>query len=235
MKELTCLIAARLGSERVKNKMLRPFADSCLLEIALRKVLRSKHLSPARIYLSAYDEEIKAIGRKVGVQIYNRSEASTHEPVAPQVIWSYVNEIRGDHFININACNALLSVETIDRAIEFYKKEPIRSLFSVVKRPNFFFDKESHLVNRFNGEEKYKRTIETKMIEPLYEAAHSIYIWDAGFMRKEWAMWSFTKNDPYLFEIPIEESFDIDYPWQFELAEAIYKQRRSSETHALSR
>ena len=35
--------------------------------------------------------------------------------------------------------------------------------------------------------------------------------------------WSFTKNDPFLFEIPPEAAFDIDYPWQFEVGEVLYK------------
>ena len=32
----------------------------------------------------------------------------------------------------------------------------------------------------------------------------------------------FKKNDPYLFEVNPLEAFDIDYQWQFELAEALY-------------
>jgi len=31
------------------------------------------------------------------------------------------------------------------------------------------------------------------------------------------------KNDPYLFEVPELEAFDIDYEWQFTIAEQLHK------------
>ncbi len=37
-KDITCVVMARLGSTRVKRKMVRPFAESCFLEIALKKL-----------------------------------------------------------------------------------------------------------------------------------------------------------------------------------------------------
>jgi len=225
MKTLTCVVQARLKSERVPEKMIRPFAGSCLLEIALRKLLQCRHLSPERIYLSAYEDEIKAVGRRVGVQIYNRTLESTYEPVTGEKIWDYINHVPSDYYMTINACNPLLRVETLDRAIDYFQTHDIPSLFSVVKRRNFFFDAQSHLVNKFNGDPKYLKTIETKLVEPLYEAAHSIYIWTGAYMRKHWGYWSFSANDPYLFEMPEDECFDIDYPWQLELAEAMYPLR----------
>ncbi|MSR78239.1 MAG: hypothetical protein EXS63_08475 [Candidatus Omnitrophica bacterium] len=222
MKQITIFINARLGSERVKEKMIRPFADSCLLEIALRKVLQCKAVDKESVYLGAYEERIKEIGRKVGVKIYHRTLESTREPVTLDVVCRYAWEIETEYFMNINACNPLLSVATIQRAIEYFQANSCRSLFSVVKRKNFYFDHNSRIVNGFDGDEKYLRTLETKMVEPLYEAAHSIYIWKRDYLIKELGLWSFTQNDPYLFEIPSEEAFDIDYPWQFELAEQMY-------------
>ena len=42
INEIAFLIQSRKGSVRVKNKMLKPFNGSCLFEIALQKVLKSK-------------------------------------------------------------------------------------------------------------------------------------------------------------------------------------------------
>ena len=38
MKELSILINARTQSSRLKNKMIRPFGDTCLLRLALEKL-----------------------------------------------------------------------------------------------------------------------------------------------------------------------------------------------------
>ena len=34
------------------------------------------------------------------------------------------------------------------------------------------------------------------------------------------------KNDPELKEIPEEETFDIDYEWQFKVAEKLYSRKQ---------
>ena len=224
MKKFVCVVNARLKSERVPRKMLAPFAGSCLLEIALKKLLACDFLDQNQLYLGAYDEKIKDIGRKLGVQIYNRTYESTLEPVTMDVIYKYLWDIDTEYVLEINPCNPLLNSETINRALHVFFEKEYKSLFSVVKRQNFYFNQDSSLMNRFIGNEKYLPTLETKLIEPVYEAAHCIYIWKAERVKKEGLRWNLTKNDPFLFEIPPDEAFDIDWPWQFNLAENFYIQ-----------
>lgn len=225
MKKFVCVVNARLKSERVPRKMLAPFAGSCLLEIALKKLLACDFLDQNQLYLGAYDEKIKDIGRKLGVQIYNRTYESTLEPVTMDVIYKYLWDIDTEYVLEINPCNPLLNSETINRALHVFFEKEYKSLFSVVKRQNFYFNQDSSLMNRFIGNEKYLPTLETKLIEPVYEAAHCIYIWKAERVKKEGLRWNLTKNDPFLFEIPPDEAFDIDWPWQFNLAENFYIQK----------
>ena len=37
----------------------------------------------------------------------------------------------------------------------------------------------------------------------------------------------FTKNNPVIFPIPEEECFDIDYSWQFNIAQAYYREKKN--------
>lgn len=225
MKEITCVISARLESTRTPRKMIAPFAGSSLLEILLRKLLGCGNLDPSKVYLSAYEDEIRAIGEKVGVKIYRRSYESTLEPNTCDVIYRYVWDIPSEYFLVVNACNPLLRVETIERAIDSFRRSEYRSLFGVVKRRTFFFDKDGRMLNRFLGEDKYLATLETKMVEPVYEAAHSIYIWNGEYLRTHNAFWPLAKDDPHLFPIPEDEFGDVDYPWQFKVAEQLYLAR----------
>lgn len=225
MKKIACMVKARLGSQRVKQKMVRPFAGSCLLEISLNNLKKCNLLDSERIYLGAYEDEIKDIGKKVGVKIYNRSEESILETAGMKELYQFVWKIDSEYFIEINPCNPLLKPETIDKALKCFIENDYQSLFSVVEKRNFFFDKQSKLVSEFLGSEKDLPTLDTKLVGSLYEAAHSIYIWKAQRVKTELLRWSFSENDPFLFEIPPEEAFDIDYPWQFELAEHAYIMR----------
>ncbi|MBI2156816.1 MAG: hypothetical protein HYU26_07925 [Candidatus Rokubacteria bacterium] len=225
MKELTCVISARLGSTRTPRKMVRPFAGSSLLEVLLRKLQRVRSLGPGRLWLSAYEDEIRAVGEKVGVKIYRRTYESTLEPNTCDVIYRYAWEIPSEYFMVVNGCNPLVSVETIERAIDEFQRNDCRSLFTVLERRNFFFDKDGAMVNRFHGDDKYKATLETKMVEPLYEGGNTILIWNAEYLRTRNAFWSFARNDPYFFVMPEDEFIDIDYPWQFALAEQRYLEK----------
>ena len=67
------LIGARLNSQRVPKKMIRPFGDSCLFEIALKTLLNSNFIPTQYIYLSLYDQELKDIANKYDVNIFERS------------------------------------------------------------------------------------------------------------------------------------------------------------------
>ena len=225
MKQVTCMVQARLASERVKHKMIRPFADSCLLEIALKKLQSCDFLDQDRLYLSAYDPEIKAVGKKLGVQVYNRTYESTLEPNTMDVLYQYLDDIESEYILEINPCNPMLEAATINKALQVFQENDYSSLFSVVERRNFFFDEESKMLNNFLGDKKYIPTLETNMVGPIYEAAHCIYLWRAERVKLERVRWSLTKNDPFLFEITPEEAFDIDFPWQFELGEYAYIQR----------
>ena len=64
ISDVVVIIQARLNSERVHQKMIRPFADSNLFEIAIKKLLASKEIPKENIYLSVNEPELKSIGKK---------------------------------------------------------------------------------------------------------------------------------------------------------------------------
>ena len=218
-----------MKSSRMHQKMIRPFAGSSLLEIALKKVQDCKKIKNENIYLGAYDEEIKEIGRKVGIKIYDRSLESVTGDGTKKSLYEYIWDINGDYWVEINSCNPMLSSETIDKSIEFFDCNNYKSLFSVVKRKNWFFNKNKELISNYLGNQEDIDSLNTKYVDHIYEGAHSIYIWSAKRVRKELKRWDFVLNDPYLYEIPEDEFFDIDYQWQFDLAEKMYLQKHLNE------
>jgi len=233
MKQLTCVIQARIGGgTRLPGKMIKPFAGSSLFEILLKKLSKCSTLNRNQIFLSLCEEELIKIGEKYDYNIYHRDQNSIDESYRNQPlvhlrrVYSWVYDIKSDFFLMINACNPLLKPETIDKAVRYFQENEINSLFSVIKKNNFYWDKQGQMLSKYQGpksESEYFYHFGTQWVEEVYEAAHSIYIFNTEyFMKNNMHRFGFKKNDPYLFEVNPLEAFDIDYQWQFELAEALY-------------
>ena len=64
----------------------------------------------------------------------------------------------------------------------------------------------------------------TKAVEPTYEAAHVLYASRLDIIKDNRFMGDFeVPGGIKLFSMPELETFDIDYQWQFEVAEKLYE------------
>ena len=113
INDVLFIIQARTQSTRVPNKMLRPFADSCLFEIAINKILDSKIIPMDNFYLSIMDQELIDIAEKYNVNYFERSEESTQEPISLQSLFEWHDKIDYKYYILLNACCPLVKLETI--------------------------------------------------------------------------------------------------------------------------
>lgn len=70
INDVCILVQARLGSTRVPGKMLRPFAGTTLVDILFNKLKSSKVIPKENIYFSVYEDELKEVGKKHGINIF---------------------------------------------------------------------------------------------------------------------------------------------------------------------
>ncbi len=222
--EDTCfIIQARLSSERVPCKMIKPFADSNLVDIACKKVLRSEFIPRENFFFSAYDKEIIDIVNSNKLQVFYRSKESALAEGPINLIMEFYKELNFKYFILISACYPLLKISTIDLFISRYLKSKNQGLFSVIKKKNYFWDSNQNMITEWpNG----LTCFNTKKVGITYEAAHCLYAGRMDLLADNIIMAEppFKKDSPELFEIPEEESFDVDYDWQFKYIEKIYSQ-----------
>jgi len=223
IKDVVFIIQARTQSTRVPNKMLRPFADSNLFEIAIKKVLSSNVIPRDNFYLSIMDDELIDIAKKYGVNYFIRSEESTQEPVTLQKALEWYDKLPFKYYVIINACNPLLTIQTIEKFIDKFLQSESRGMFGVFEKKTFLFSNDGVMLNKFYGDDKYLASLETKYVETCYEAAHSLYGGTLKDIGNDVYMGSFKKSkDPDFFVMEEIECFDIDWEWQFELAERMY-------------
>ena len=211
IKDICFIIQARLDSKRLPGKMLKPFADSNLFEITINKLLDSDLIPNDNIYLSLYDDELIDIGKKYPVNIFHRTKESVSETKEPRVVSQWSWKLPHKYFVTINACTPLLKVETINSFVRHYLKSKNESLFAVHNIKNFYWNMDGHLITKYPG------SLDTKLVDSVYEAAHCLYAGSKEKLSNNIYLGDFTKNNPELWEVNENETFDIDYEWQFRI------------------
>ncbi len=87
------------------------------------------------------------------------------------------------------------------------------------REKNYFWSKDKDLLTPLT-----EAVMNTKTVDQIYEAAHCLYAGRMDLIGKDIWMGDFRKKgDIELFTMEEGECFDIDYEWQFNLAEKIYE------------
>jgi len=216
LSDICFIIQSRLNSKRLPNKMLKPFANTTLFEIAIKKYIESTLIPNENIYLSLYDEELITVAKKYPVNIFNRSERSVSETKLPSEVSEWALQLPYKYFVSMNACTPLLSISTIDNFVNHFLSSPHKSLFAVVEHKNFYWNSNYEMIT------KYPDSLDTKLVESTYTAAHVLYAGLNSDISKNIYLGDFTKNYPELFFVDKREIFDIDHEWEFKLTELLY-------------
>ena len=225
INDICLIVQARLGSQRCPNKMIRPFAGSTLTDIAIDKVLDSKVLPKENFYLAVHEPELISIGKNRGVNVFERSEKSANSEGTPMTeIFEWWDKLPYKYVLMFNACCSLLSTETIDNFIRHYLQTDSDGLFGVIEKKNYFWNTKGELITPWPDGEAI---LNTKMVGTTLEAAHCLYAGSMPALGDNVWMGDYTPNSPELFVVPEEETFDVDYEWQFGVAETLYKAKQS--------
>ena len=221
INDICFIIQARLNSERVPQKMIKPFANSNLFEIAIKKLIDCPFIPNENIYLSLYDKELVKIAKKYRVNIFYRSYESANVDCGIETLFEWWDKLPYKYVVMVSGCNPFLKIKTIENFTKKYINSKYDGLFSVIKKKNYFWDKKGNMLNKWP---KGQDLLNTKAVESTYEAAHCLYGSRLDSIGKgQWVGSWKKKNDPVLFKVEEKEAFDIDYPWQFEWANNLKK------------
>lgn len=218
-EEVCVLVQARLGSQRVPSKMIRPFANSTLIDILFEKLKQSKVFPISNVYFSAYEEELKNIAKNHGINIFHRSEKSAMSEGQPLTeIYEWWDKLPFKYVILISACNPLLKIETIDAFVEQFLLSEKESGFAVFEKKTYYWDSSGNPITDWKG----STIMNTKYVDPIYEAAHCLYASRLDIIGHGYWMDTVSPPKPELFIMKELEAFDIDYEWQFNVAQKLY-------------
>ncbi len=229
--DIVVIIQARLSSERVPQKMVKPFAGTTLYEICLKKILSSKVVPKRNVYASVHEQELVDLAIDNGSNVFRRSEKSAKSEGTPITeIYEWWDQFHDKKYcVLVNACCPMLEVETIDKFIEHYMNTDSRGLFGVMEKKNYFWNTDGEMLTTWPQEEA---VMNTKVVGKTLEAAHCLYAGSLEAIGQGIWMGDFTKGDPELYVVPEEQTLDIDYPWQFQAYEAVYKAKFGEQSAA---
>jgi len=225
LARIAVIVQARKNSERVPQKMIRDFGGTTLLDITLKKLMSSKVISKNNIWLSVHESELIEIGTKHGVNIFHRTAASANsEGEEMTEIYEWWDRLPFyDYVVLVNACAPFMKLETVEEFVQFYTElaDDDVGAFGVIPKKNYFWNEEQEALVKLDPRFK---VMNTKSVATTYEAAHCLYASKMSKVGEGFWMGDFNKHgDIALFPMKEEETFDIDYEWQFERALKIYE------------
>jgi len=222
MKEISIVINARLSSSRVPNKLLRPFANTTLFEIALRKISNIKFAR--NIYAGLGDSELIKIAQNYPkVKVLRRDSAATSKGTHPQVVtFAHYRYVESDYIFIINPCQPLLSIKTIENAFQVFQSTDFTSYTAAVPTGDWIFDAEGNPVTN-----KDKTNVTTNKDITFLKASHSFHIIQRDTFLRNGFHWKFEKRDPALILVPKDEIYDVDEENEFLITEFMYKKKHN--------
>ena len=199
--------------------MIKPLGHTNLFRLAIQKVKQSG-IPLVDFYVSVREPELVDIAFDQRVNVFERTNASAKAESDVGTMYEWYNLIPYKYVMLINPCLPFLKSSTIKKFYDKFLTGDMSSLFAVTKRKEYFWDEEGSMVTPWpEGQE----LLNTKAVGVTYEAAHALYGSSMEIIGEGKFMGDFSKGNPELFPISEEEAFDIDYPWQFEMARAKYE------------
>lgn len=209
------LVAVRSGSQRVKDKNIRPFAGSNLLEIKLNQLLSCKYLDG--VIVNSNDEKMLEIASKMGCETFKRDNyyASSSAPMS-EVYKNMAENSHCDTIVYTNVTNPLLRQTTLENAILFYNKN-LNKYDSV---------NSAHLIKEFLFKDNIPINYDLKN-QPRSQDLPDIYALNFAVSvisrEKMISGMNVVGSNPYIFPIDEIEATDIDNQIDFDFAEFVYK------------
>ena len=212
------IIPVKGHSVRVKNKNIRKFANTNLLELKLSQLKKTKNFS--NFLVSSESKKILTIAKKNGFLTHLRDPYYSTSKVPMSEVYSYIaSSVEAEHVAWINVTNPLAGPEIYDKAVTVYKKiyKKYDSLLSAIENyENYFYNKKPINFKPF----PWPRSQDLK---PLISLPFVINILKRKDLIKRG---SCVGKKPYFYILNSTDAKDIDNPEDFMFCETVFKNRK---------
>jgi CMP-N-acetylneuraminic acid synthetase len=215
MKEITAIIPVRKGSQRVKNKNIKKFADSSLLEIKIDQLKNTSRIN--RIIVSSDCDMMLSIAKKKGVETHRRDEYyASSVATNSDFFWNLADSFNCEHIMYAPVTCPLISIETILECIERYETCDNVVTVSPIKH---------HLwLNNNPLNYDVNNSPNSQDLPNIYSITYGVSIIERNKMLE---FKNVVTDNPHFKVLDEIESVDIDTELDFLIAEFLYKKMLS--------
>ena len=219
MRKITAVIPVRKGSVRVKNKNLKPFADTNLLELKINQLKQVKLID--EIIVSSDCKKMLAIATDLGVKIHTRDEFyASSEATNSEFFENLAKAIDAEYIMYSPVTCPMISMETYHDCIQSFKEdEELENLVTVSQiKHHMWLDGKPLNYN-------IAESPNSQDLPDINAVTYGICIISKEDMIKYRNVVTENPTFKVLDEI---ESIDIDTEFDFMVAEMVYKKLRDS-------
>ena len=213
--KLVAVIPVRKGSQRVKNKNLKKFADTNLLTFKIETLKKVKRID--KIIINTDSEEAIKIAKKHNVEYKKREDYYASSECTNSEFWSHIAENTKSEFIIFTNCTSpLIKVETYDEIIDSFDiSYPTHDSVNTVSELKEYLYLNQKPLN-FNPDKAPNSQDLPNVIKLNF--AVNIIRRNTMFKKK-----SLVGYKPSFYSLNDVESLDINTSYEFEYAEFLYK------------
>ena len=214
-KKVSALIAVRSGSVRVKNKNIRTFNDSTLLELKIKQLQSVKEIND--VVVNSNSDEILSIAKNLGAKTVKRDDYYASNTISMSSVFEdMAKNMDCENILYANCTNPMVSMNSYSDAIRiFLNNTPAYdSLVSCHDIKEFLYlDGKALNYDPMNQ----PRSQDLPNVIALNFAISIISKSDMIKNR------NIIGINPYFYKLNEVESLDIDTPLDFFIAEKLYQ------------
>ena len=214
-KKVSALIAVRSGSVRVKNKNIRAFNESTLLELKIKQLQSVKEIND--VVVNSNSDEMLSIAKNLGARTVKRDDYYASNTISMSSVFEHMaKNMDCENILYANCTNPLVSTNSYSDAIRIFlnNTSAYDSLVSCHDIKEFLYlDGKALNYDPMNQ----PRSQDLPNVVALNFAISIISKSDMIKNRNIIGM------NPYFYKLNEVESLDIDTPLDFFIAEKLYQ------------
>src|SRR5690606_13951972 len=215
---ITALVPIKETSERVPGKNLRLLCGRPLLHWLLDALHRSRRVGRVVVDTDSDEIERTVLELHPSTIVLRRPERLHGNQVnGNDLIEWELSQVDGERFGQFHVTSPLLTPATIDQTVDTWAASDNDSLFTVTEHHFWLFDEHGTPLNSDTS-----TLVRSQDLAPIFEDNNAIHL----FTRRSFtARRSRIGVSPLMHPIPKIDATDIDWPDDFEIAEALMARR----------
>ena len=214
MKKVTAVIPVRKGSVRVRNKNIKPFAGSNLLQIKIDSLKRVSSIS--QIVVSSDCDKMLSIAERSGVKTHMRQNYFASSEVDNSGFFANLAEsVEAEHIMYSPVTCPLISNQTYYDCIQLFQQDSVENLVTVADVKHHMWLEGKPL--NYNIE----KSPNSQDLPDIYRITYGVCLISREDMIECKNVVTANPTFKVLDEI---ESVDIDTEFDFKIAEMIYRE-----------